>query len=255
MYENRLMFSDTGDHSVKVFNPVTRECTPHLANGKGSRYRKSAQFVQPAGLIAERRTVFIVHCSTGCLRMVSDVSPLVKHLENLRVCHHIWIATKKRILVSFTLDRAITRIQEVHNFDCQCVNQVKAFLVTTAQTQGPQGTVSTVVLEDEKRILQALKETKDLLSQHAPQILEVIKMKSLLTLICENFFSEMRAGSYDIPLQLQFDFRFSRALEEHLKQMCRTKFCYYTNAKSHYPRVKTDLRYSELPKVSPPSLA
>ena len=157
--------------------------------------------------------------------------------------------------MSFTLDRAITRIQEVHNFDCQCVNQVKAFLVTTAQTQGPQGTVSTVVLEDEKRILQALKETKDLLSQHAPQILEVIKMKSLLTLICENFFSEMRAGSYDIPLQLQFDLRFSRALEEHLKQMCRTKFCYYTNAKSHYPRVKTDLRYSELPKVSPPSLA
>ena len=59
----------------------------------------------------------------------------------------------------------------------------------------------------------------------------------------------MRAGSYDIPLQLQFDSRFSRALNEHL-QMCRTKFCYYTNAKSHYPRVKSDLRYSELPKMS-----
>ena len=77
-------------------------------------------------------------------------------------------------------------------------------------------------------------------------------MKSLLALIVENFFSEMRAGSYDMPLQLQFDFRFSRALKEHLQQMCRTKFCYYTNAKSHYPRVKSDLTYSELPKISPP---
>ena len=56
-----------------------------------------------------------------------------------------------------------------------------------------------------------------------------------------------------MPLQLQFDARFSRALKENLKQMCRTKFCYYTNAKSHYPTVKSDSRYSELPKMSQPS--
>ena len=71
-------------------------------------------------------------------------------------------------------------------------------------------------------------------------------MKSLLTMICENFLSETRAGSNDMPLQLQFDFRFRRALKEHLKQMCRTKFCYYTNAKSHYPRVKSDLGVDHL---------
>ena len=102
---------------------------------------------------------------------------------------------------------------------------MKAFLGTTAQTQGPQDTVPTVVLVDEKRILQALKEIKDLLSQQAPELLEVFKMKSLLTLICQYFFSEMRAGSYDMPLQLQFDFRLNRALKEHFKQMGRTKFC------------------------------
>ena len=28
--------------------------------------------------------------------------------------------------------------------------------------------------------------------------------------------------------------------------MCRTKFCYYTNAKSHYPRVKSDLGVDDL---------
>ena len=65
-YENSLMFTDTGDHSIKVLNPVTRKCTPYLANGKGTRDRKSAQYVQPAGLIAERRKVFIVDCSTCC---------------------------------------------------------------------------------------------------------------------------------------------------------------------------------------------
>ena len=68
---------------------------------------------------------------------------------------------------------------------------------TVAQTQGPQGTVSTVVLEDEKKILVALKELRDPFSRYAPQLLNVFKIKSLLTLV---------AGSYDMPLQLQFDF-------------------------------------------------
>ena len=80
---------------------------------------------------------------------------------------------------------------------------------TVAQTQGPQGTVSTVVLEDEKKILSfilvALKELRVLLSLYAPQFLNVFKIKSLLTLVAENLFSEIRAGSYDMPLQLQFD--------------------------------------------------
>ena len=60
-----------------------------------------------------------------------------------------------------------------------------------------------------------------------------------------------------MPLQVHFDFRFRRALKGLLKQMCRTKICYYTNAKSHYPRVESDLRYSELhvPKMSPLSSA
>ena len=128
--------------------------------------------------------------------MVSKNSPLVKYLGNLREFGITFgLHQKKQTPVSFTLDRAISRIQDVYDFDCQCVNQVKAFLGTTAQTQGFQGTVSTVVLEDGKRILQTLMDIKDLLSQHAPQLLEVFKMKSLLTLICENFFSEMRAGS------------------------------------------------------------
>ena len=79
--------------------------------------------------------------------------------------------------------------------------------------------------------------------------------ESLLTLVAENFFSEIRAGASDMPMQLQFDFRFSRAMKEHLKQMCSTRFSYYTSATSHYPRVKSDLIYSALPKMSSPFTA
>ena len=69
--------------------------------------------------------------------MVSDVSPLVKYLENLReFAITFGLLLKKHSPVAFTLDRAITRIQEAYDFDCQCVEQVKVFLGTTDQTQG-----------------------------------------------------------------------------------------------------------------------
>ena len=59
-----------------------------------------------------------------------------------------------------------------------------------------------------------------------------------------------------MPMQLQVHFRFSRAMKEHLKQMCTIRFSYYSSATSHYPRVKSvDLKFSVLPKMSPPSTA
>ena len=223
---------------------------------EGTRDGKCAQYVQPTGVFAERKTVFVVDSSTGCLRMTSEVLPLVKYLSNLQTFAVTFgLHQKKQISTSFTIDTAIARIQGVYDFDCQCIDQVKAFLGTEAQTQGPQGTVSSVVVEDERRILLALGEIRDLFRKYAPQLLDVFKLKSLLTLVVENFFSEMRAGASDMPMQLQFDFRFSRAMKEHLKQMCTTRFSYYTSATSHYPRVKSDLKYSALPKMSPPSTA
>ena len=102
---------------------------------------------------------------------------------------------KKRSPVAITINRAITRIQGIYDFDCQCVKRVKAFRGTKVHTKGPQSAVSSIVLEDEKRIFQFLKEIKNVLSQHTPQFFEVFKMKSLLALIVGNFLSEMSAGS------------------------------------------------------------
>ena len=84
--------------------------------------------------------------------------------------------------MEFTLDRAI---QEVHNFDCQLVKQLKAFLGTTAHTQGgPQDIVSSIVLENEKKSLQALKEMKNRFSQHAPQLLRYSKLEERFDTNC-----------------------------------------------------------------------
>ena len=81
---------------------------------------------------------------------------------------------------------------------------------TTAVTQGPQGTVSSVVMEDERRILKSLRNIKDLLVRFNPSHTTKFSIKSLLTLVVENTFSEMRSGATDMLLQLEFDKAYSK---------------------------------------------
>ena len=119
-------------------------------------------------------------------------------------------------------------------------------------TQGPQGTVSSVVMEDERRILKSLRHIKDLLDSFNPSLTTKFGIKSLLTLVGENTFSEMRSGATDMPLQLEFDYRFSRTIKERLKRQCFTPFAYFTAPKSYYPQVFTTTYYNDLPKLCPP---
>lgn len=60
---------------------------------------------------------------------------------------------------------------------------------------------------------------------------------------------EMRSGAFDMPLQLEFDYRFSRAIKERLKRQCFTPFAYFIAPKSYYPQVFTTTYYNDLPKL------
>eukprot|EP00794_Sanderia_malayensis_P018779 gene18779-20670_t len=62
----------------------------------------------------------------------------------------------------------------------------------------------------------------------------------------------MRSGATDIPMQLEFDYRLSRAIKERLKRQCATPFVYFTAPKSFYPHTFTSKNYKDLPKLRPP---
>ena len=70
---------------------------------------------------------------------------------------------------------------------------------------------------------------KDLLDRFNPGLNARFNIKSILIMVVENTFSEMRAGGSDMPLQLEFDYRFitvvyQRTLE---KAMLYSKFILY----------------------------
>jgi len=122
---------------------------------------------------------------------------------------------------------AIKRLEQVYSIKKKCVDAVMSLIGTTAATQGPQGTsVSSVAMEDERSILKSLRDIKDLLNHFNPSVTTKFSIKSLLTLVVENTFSEMRSGATDMPLQLEFDP--SMAIKERLKKECFTPFAYFT---------------------------
>ena len=125
---------------------------------------------------------------------------------------------RKEVPVAISLQDAIDRVQMVYAFDKKCVDDVKALTGTSATTQGPQGTVSSVVIDDEKRLLNSLKEIKQLLDRFDPSLKTKFSIKSILTLVVENTFSEMRAGASDMPLQLEFGLQILQKYERAFKE-------------------------------------
>ena len=104
-------------------------------------------------------------------------------------------------------------------------------------TKSPRrDSASSLVSEDEKRLLKSLREIKDLFDLFNLWLSARFNIKSILTLVVENTFSEMRTGASDMPLQLEFDYRFSRSIKERLKRQCLTPYSYFTSPSSYYPR-------------------
>ena len=199
------------------------------------------------------KTLFTVDTSTAALRMTSNVSSLVEYLKYLHLfAETSGIHLKKEAPLAIEIQPAIERLESVYQFDQECVDNVKIVTGTRGETQGPQGTVSSVVIEDERRLLKSLREIKILLDRFNPGLSARFNIKSILTLVMENTFSEMRAGGSDMPSQLEFDYRFSRSIKERWKRQCSTPYSYFTSTSSYYPHTFVSANYSDLPKLRPP---
>jgi len=86
---------------------------------------------------------------------------------------------KAATLVTVEIPQAIDRLEHVYSFD-KIVDAVMSLIGTTDVAQGPQGTVLSVVIEEERRILKSLHNIKDLLHLFNPSLTTKVSIKSLL---------------------------------------------------------------------------
>ena len=116
--------------------------------------------------------------------MTSSVTRLEdywKHLHLFGETFGLHKKTSTSIIVE--IPQAIERLEKVYSIEKTCVDAVMSLIGTTCVTQGPQRTtVSSVVMEDERRILKSLRDIKDLLNHFNPSLTTKFSIKSLLTL-------------------------------------------------------------------------
>ena len=73
----------------------------------------------------------------------------------------------------------------------------------------------------------------------ATDLLSQIRLKAMVTLMVENFFSLMRKDG-PMPTQLEYGIRRASCIRELQKKMYRGHFHYYTGPKSYYPNKVID---------------
>ena len=83
--------------------------------------------------------------------------------------------------------------------------------------RGPNGTMSLQTMSDIQRLLNSLIELNTMVTEENPAFLPEVDLHSLLTLLVENLFAEMRGGSKDTPQLLDFARRFSSSSRELMK--------------------------------------
>ena len=86
---------------------------------------------------------------------------------------------------------------------------------------------------DNKLTIQTLERICSRLHEIPPSLLDSVNLKSLITLVVENLFAEMRQGN-EMPLVLQFAYHFSSAVREYIKRITQSSFIYHTSSSSYY---------------------
>ena len=105
---------------------------------------------------------------------------LVEYLKYLHLFGETFgLHLKKEAPLTIEMTPAIERLKLLYRFDQECVDNVKLVTGTHGETQGPQGTVSSVVIEDERRLLKSLREIKVLLDRFSPGLSTRFNIKSI----------------------------------------------------------------------------
>ena len=128
---------------------------------------------------------------------------------------------------------------------------VRAFTGQTKELQGPDGVCPPQTYRDLSVILRFLERLKKSFEYVNANYAEAFRLSSLRTFYVENFFSEMRQGN-DMPLVLQFCYRFSSCVKERLKSSTKCGFIYFTSDRHYYTKEEGNLYVNELPKFTKP---
>lgn len=260
--DGKIIFADRGSRVVRELLQTPSDCS-HSAikilagSGKDSSNdgsSHSASFSQPTALCTEGKTIYVTDTAVGAIRMITPTNSLCKFLEMLDVLYKIFgVHLKGMKAEEHTLDEALASLNGIISTCDQWINEVQNVIGKKFATQGPQGTVSWKSRRSTHILKESLSSLGNFINEINPAFHNHMKLASTLTLVVENFFSQMRSRN-DMPTVIEFAHLFGPTIQESLKQITHTGFKYYTSASSYYEVPDAmECTFRELPTIAFPS--
>lgn len=255
--DGSIVFTDRASRLVRTLSPRTSEIQVVAGSGANSSRDGSslaASFCQPTAICIEGKTMFVADTAVGAIKVVTPTNSLCKFLELLdSLCRMFGVHLRGVQAESHTIEDAISSLSELSSVVDLWVDEVQEKMGRKAATQGPQGTISSKSKRSVEILRESLCSLRDFLKDVNPGFHSFFKLVATLTLVVENFFSQMRSRN-DMPTALEFAYLFAPTIRESLKQLTDTGFVYYTSPHSYY-EVPDEIKllFRELPSLSVPS--
>ena len=260
--DGKIIFADRGSCVVRELLQTQTDCahsTIKILAGSGKDSSNdgssnSASFSQPTAVCTEGKTIYVTDTAVGAIRMITPTNSLCTFLEMLDVLYKIFgVHLKGMKAEEYTLDEALSSLNGIISTCDQWINEVQNVIGKKVVTQGPQGTVSWKSRRSTHILKESLSSLGNFISEVNPAFHNHMKLASTLTLVVENFFSQMRSRN-DMPTVIEFAHLFGPTIQESLKQITYTGFKYYTSASSYYEVPDAmECTFRELPTIAFPS--
>ena len=194
----------------------------------------SAKFHSPYGISNMGSTLIVCDSGNKSIRLISNAGPLRKLSSFAFPYAQLFDLDHFRGRPRITFDQALTVVEKL----------VELFMTRGEQTRQRNGRISTqgpdqIIPYCTRRSFMLMHESlvrlENMLTElGATNLLSHIRLRALVTLIVENFFSFMMKDD-PMPTQLEYGIRRAGCVRELKKKMYRGQFHYYTGPKSYYP--------------------
>ncbi|CAB4044859.1 Hypothetical predicted protein, partial [Paramuricea clavata] len=215
----------------------------------------NATHCQPTSCCTEMNTIFLCDTAVGKVKMITHPIGLLQYLEKLSAFLKVFGVHKRgeprNKIHRCSAEEATKILEDVCTFFKTCEREVREFITTERSLQGPDGVCSIQTMRDLDLTLKTVRNIVALIKKVSPNYLDSLDLSSLTILVVENLFAEMREGN-DMPLAIQFAYRLSSTVREHLKRNTKCSFNYYTSSSSYYPMQNGFLPFSKLPTMPKP---
>ena len=251
-----VVFTDRGS---RVVRGLPEKCSGReVAVVSGSGADSSRDGSQPTAFVLTGKTIYVADTAVGAIKMASPTNSLGKSLGLLyTTCRTFGVHLRGDQAEVHIIEEAVTSLNEISTVFDGWVDEVQTKMGRKATTQGPRETVSAKSRWRVHILRDSLSSLGHFLKEVNPSFSKSVKLAATLTLVVENFFSQMRSRNDIMPTALEFAYLFGPTIRESLKQLTNTGFVYYTSLSSHYePPDEKKFPFRDLPRISfPPSVA